>query len=127
MQENNFMGNIQQNVVFIKKMLNSITQSQQTTIETIHNTYTTKLTTYKQLLYTILNSFSKSPIDYLFTTDELSQHTNNSNLQLPSEPMTRTISPTPPSKYLEQQLQTSHNKFYTQRTELQDYLDKYYK
>jgi len=108
-------------------MLNSITLSQQTTIESIHNTYTTKLTTYKQLLQTILNSLSKSsPIDNLFTTDELLQHVNNTNLQFPSEPMTRTIPPTAPLKYLEQQLQMSHNKFYTHRTELQDYLDKYY-
>ncbi|XP_060845837.1 uncharacterized protein LOC132925457 [Rhopalosiphum padi] len=113
-QENKIMGNIQEKVVFIKKMLNSITESQQTTIKTIHNTYTTKLTAYKQLLNTTLNSSPKSTIDYSFTTDELLQNINNSNLQLPSEPMTRTIPPTPPSKNLEQ-LQTSQNKFYPQR------------
>jgi len=72
------MDIIQQKVVFIKKMLNAITESQQTTIKTIHNTNITKLKTYKQLLNTILKSLSKTPIDNSFTTDELLQ--NNSNL-----------------------------------------------
>lgn len=102
-------------------MLNSITESQQTTIKTIHNTYTTKLKTYKQLLNTILKSLSKTPIDNSFTTDELLQ--NNSNLQLSLEPMTRTIPSTPTYH----QSQKSHKQFYTQRSELQDYIDKYYK
>ncbi|CAH1707882.1 unnamed protein product [Aphis gossypii] len=124
-QKKQLMGNIQQKVVFIKRFLNSITQSQNTTIETIHNIYSTKLTTYLQLLHTVLNILLKSSIDSLLTTDELSQYHKNSNLQLPSELLT-TIPPTSPSKYLEQQLQTSHNKFYTRHTELQDYLNKYY-
>jgi len=119
------MSNIQQKVVFTKRFLNSITQSQNTTIETIHNIYSTKLTIYLQLLYTVLNSLPKSSIDSILTTDEVLQYHKNSNLKLPSEPSTTTITPIPPLKYPEQQLQTSH-KFFTQRTELHDYLDKYY-
>lgn len=72
----------------------------------------------------ILKSLSKTPIDNSFTTDELLELLqNNSNLQISLEPMTRTIPSTPTYH----QSQKSHKKFYTKRSELQDYIYKYYK
>ncbi|XP_060843939.1 uncharacterized protein LOC132923944 [Rhopalosiphum padi] len=121
MQENKCMDNVHRKVLFIKKFLNSITLNQHTTIGTVHNTFKTKLTTYKQLLHTVLNRSPESPINYIVSTDELLEYHTNSNLQLPSP-----IPSTTTSKYLKQSLQTSDTKFYTRRSGLQDYLEKYY-